>query len=138
MSLLFPALAALGLQMCSRRACAQSLLAFPDPSFNGLGFAQGPFLGEPERFDSSAELVDALRLSSYNRERRRAWIEADICCARSVDRSRNLRCARRGSQPRCRVRAGETSDEPPPLFPLLARRSAQGDSKPSANTGFRA
>ena len=49
------ACAALILSMCSALAGAQSLTGFVDPSFNGLGFAQGPFLGDTERLNSSAE-----------------------------------------------------------------------------------
>lgn len=49
------ACAALILSMCSALAGAQSLTGFVNPSFNGLGFAQGPFLGDTERLNSSAE-----------------------------------------------------------------------------------
>ena len=47
-------------------ACAQSLVGFPDPSFNGLGFAQGPFLGETERFNSSAENAQGVLVAVGN------------------------------------------------------------------------
>lgn len=49
------AFAALALLFVSAGVAAQSLSGFVDPSFNGYGFAQGPFLGENERFSSSAE-----------------------------------------------------------------------------------
>lgn len=95
MSHQFPASAALGLLMCSRLACAQSLLGFPDSSFNDLGFAQGPFLGETERFNGSAELVDAQRLSTLQAR--------ETPCA---DRSRHPLRAQHGSKPESAVRGG--------------------------------
>lgn len=49
------AFAALALLFVSAGVAAQSLSGFVDPSFNGYGFAQGPFLGENERLNSSAE-----------------------------------------------------------------------------------
>ncbi len=55
MSLPLRALAALALLLSSAFVGAQSLTGFVDPSFNGYGFAQGPFLGETERLNSSAE-----------------------------------------------------------------------------------
>lgn len=66
MSPLFHAFAGLSLLLCSALACAQSLLGFPDPSFNGLGFAQGPFLGETERFNSSAENAQGVLVAVGN------------------------------------------------------------------------
>lgn len=60
------ACALLVLWVCSALAGAQSLTGFVDPSFNGLGFAQGPFLGETERLNSSAENAQGVLVAVGN------------------------------------------------------------------------
>ena len=66
MPLLLRAFVVLVLLLSGALACAQSLVGFPDPSFNGLGFAQGPFLGETERFNSSAENAQGVLVAVGN------------------------------------------------------------------------